>query len=370
MSASDPIIGLVMIVKNEEAVIERALRSAKPWISRYVIVDTGSTDRTKEVIREVMSDVSGVIVDRPWVNFEVNRTEALELCRGEMDWAIMLDADDNLAGGIPTPLLWRQLGDSIDGIVMQIRHGDIVHQRVQVFRIGADWCYKGVVHEVPVCRGRPEGSVRLANMPTTTYMVTRCEGVRSRDPEKYLKDATLLEVEHARNPTDMRTIYYLAQSWRDAGHRKKAAQYYREYVDSSGGWAGERYIAYVNLIEMTENQDEKVALAWKAVDVAPNRLEAPYIVLKTRRLAGLPITQQIYALGAVVQNRKVTSDIIYVNPILYSWGFDDEFAVVAFATGHYREAYDASLRAAMGAPTPEMRENALRNALTTQARLG
>jgi glycosyltransferase involved in cell wall biosynthesis len=44
-----PTVGLVMIVKNEEAVLERALRSALPFISTYVIVDTGSTDSTKDI---------------------------------------------------------------------------------------------------------------------------------------------------------------------------------------------------------------------------------------------------------------------------------------------------------------------------------
>ncbi len=365
----NPVIGLVMIVKDEEAVIERALRSAKPWISRYVIVDTGSTDKTKEIIRAVMSDISGLLIDRPWVNFEVNRTEALEACRGQMDWAIMLDADDNLAGDVPGPAVWQGLGDKVDGVAMSIRHGDIHHQRLQVFRVAADWCYRGVLHESPHCRGRPADATRIGILPASTYMVTRCEGVRSRDPEKYFKDAMLLESEWARRPDDKRTLYYLAQSWRDSGNKKKAAQYYREYVDSSGGWAQERYMSYVNLIEMTANHDEKVELAWKALEIAPNRLEAQYSVLKSRRLAGLPATQQVYALSAVTHNRKVTADIIYVNPAVYTWGFDDEFAVVAFATGHYREAYEASVRAALGAPAPEMRENALRNATASQARL-
>jgi hypothetical protein len=36
-----PTVGLVMIVKNEAAVIERALLSAKPFISTWLIVDTG-----------------------------------------------------------------------------------------------------------------------------------------------------------------------------------------------------------------------------------------------------------------------------------------------------------------------------------------
>ncbi|NBO26450.1 MAG: hypothetical protein EBU96_06610 [Actinobacteria bacterium] len=357
-----------MIVRDEEQNIRRALESARPWISTWVICDTGSQDRTREIICEVMADLSGLLVNSPWVSFEHNRTEALELCRDRMDWAIMLDADDNLAGAVPPADLWPKLTETVDGVSMAIHHGDIRHVRVQIFRVAADWCYKGVVHEAPVCRTRE--SPRVAQLPADSYMITRCEGFRSRDPDKYLKDACLLEAEWARNPTNTRNLFYLAQSWRDAGRSKRAAQYYREYVDGSGGWIQERYMSFVNLIELVTDQDEKLRLAWRAVEIMPNRLEVQYALLKGRRLAGLAATQQIYALASVVTNRKVAEDMLFVNPAVYAWGFDDEFAVVAFATGHYRESYDASLRAALGAPTTEMRDNALKNARAALAAVG
>jgi glycosyltransferase involved in cell wall biosynthesis len=360
-------VGLVMIVRNEEAAIKRALASAKPWISTWVICDTGSTDRTKEIIRDVMADVSGLLVDCPWVSFEKNRTEALELCRGRMDWAIMLDADDTLEGTVPSPDMWTRLGTDIDGLKIRILHGDIQHQRIQIFRIAADWYYRGVLHEAAHCRGRPEGT-RVASLPDESYMVARCEGFRSRDPDKYLKDACILEAEWARNPGEKRTLFYLAQSWRDAGRPKRAAQYYREYVDTSGGWIQERYMSFVNLINLTSDHNEKLALAWRALEIAPNRLEAQYAVLKGRRLANLPATHQMYSLGVSVTNRKSNTDMLFITPTVYEWEFDDEFAVIAFATGHYREAYEASMRAALGAPTAEMRDKALKNAATAKAR--
>lgn len=360
-------VGLVMIVRDEEANIRRALESARPWISTWVICDTGSKDRTKEIIQEVMADVSGLLVDRPWVSFEHNRTEALELCRGRMDWAIMLDADDNLAGEVPPPDIWSKLASSVDAIAMRIRHGDIIHQRLQIFRVEADWEYRGVLHEIPHCRSTAQP--RTGVLPDKSYMVTRCEGFRSRDPEKYLKDAAILEAEYWKDTSNMRNLYYLAQSWRDAGKIEQAARYYRMYADTSGGWPMEKYMALVNLIGFVSDPAEKLALAWRAVDIAPDRLEAQYTVLRSRRLAGLPATQQVYALAATVQNRKVHAGIIYVNPAVYAWGFDDEFAVVAFATGHYREAYEASLRVALNGPTAEMREHALKNALESQKQL-
>ena len=42
-------VSLCMIVKNEEKVLGRCLDSAKEIADEIIIVDTGSTDRTKEI---------------------------------------------------------------------------------------------------------------------------------------------------------------------------------------------------------------------------------------------------------------------------------------------------------------------------------
>lgn len=365
-----PRVALVMIVKDEEAVIERALRSAIPWIQTWSIVDTGSTDSTKDVIRRVMAeaDISGVLHERPWVNFGHNRTEALELCRGRAEWAIMLDADDNLMEGAPPPReLWDHL--ELDAMALRMRHEQIWHTRIQVFRVDADWCYEGVVHEQPRCRGVPEPKVLM--LPDPFGMETRCAGVRSRDPQKYLKDAALLETEWVRKPTDPRTLFYLAQSYRDAGHTKEAVHYYRKYVELKEGTSEhERYMAYVNLITFVEDPAEQIALTWTAVDILPERLEAPFSLINRRRRAELPPNQQIYALASICKNRTPVKEWPYVNPLVYAVGFDDELAVVAFQTGHFQEAYDASMRCVLNATDVEARESALKNARVCLARMG
>jgi glycosyltransferase involved in cell wall biosynthesis len=352
-----PRVGLVMIVKNEEAVIQRALLSVRPWITAWVIVDTGSTDRTKEIIQETLTDCSGLLVDRPWVSFGHNRTEALELCRGQMDWAIMLDADDTIEGGAPPAEVWTQ---DLDAIGMRICHDQIWHSRLQIFRVASDWAYKGLLHEVPVCRSTEKP--KIAMLPQTFYMQSRCEGSRSRDPQKYLKDALLLEEEVARDPTDSRNVYYLAQSYRDAGRPRQAQLYYKQFLDLSGTWIHDRYMAMVNLILLVSDPQDQIDLAWSAVELQPARLEAPYTLLKCRREAGLPPVQQCYAMAAACRSVKRQADWPYMNPAIYEWGFDDELAVVAFATGHYDVALEALNRCAIYAPTPELRENAVKNA--------
>jgi hypothetical protein len=357
-------VGLVMIVKDEEAVITRALASAIPYINRWLIVDTGSTDNTKFIINNAMSGISGEIIDRPWVNFGHNRTEALELCKGRMDWAIMLDADDNLAGTVPPPSIW--MNSQLDGFIMQIRHGSIVHQRVHIFRVASNWIYEGVVHEYPRCLRQENPS--LGVLPPETFMETRCEGSRSRDPQKYLKDAALLESELQKRPNNGRILFYLAQSYRDAGRPVEAATYYKMHVNLSGSsaWPQETYMSLVNLIGLESDPSELMAYGWAALELCPDRLEASYFLMNRLRLLGHKPTQQLFALASVTKGRKMNRTSLFINASVYEWGFDDEFAVVAFATSHFTESYAASTRCAVNAPAAEMRENALRNLKITQ----
>lgn len=84
-----PTISLVMIVKNEEAVLKRCLDSAVENVDEIVIVDTGSTDRTKLIA----ADYKAKIFDYQWNhNFADARNFALE--QSTTDWCMVLDADE------------------------------------------------------------------------------------------------------------------------------------------------------------------------------------------------------------------------------------------------------------------------------------
>ncbi|MGH3102149.1 MAG: glycosyltransferase, partial [Thermoleophilia bacterium] len=88
---------LNMIVKDEAPVIARCLTSVRPLIDSWVIVDTGSTDGTQEIVRDVLADLPGELIDRPWRDFGSNRTEALQLARGRADYVFVIDADEVVA---------------------------------------------------------------------------------------------------------------------------------------------------------------------------------------------------------------------------------------------------------------------------------
>src|ERR1700689_420174 len=95
-----PAICLNMIVRNEAHIVHEVLDAVGPYISSWVIVDTGSEDGTQDLIRGPMASlgIPGELYERPWRNFGHNRSEALKLAQGHADYIWVIDADDTVAG--------------------------------------------------------------------------------------------------------------------------------------------------------------------------------------------------------------------------------------------------------------------------------
>jgi len=84
-----PFISLCMIVKNEEKVLDRCLSSVANFIDEIIVVDTGSTDSTKEIASRYTNNV----YDFEWINdFSAARNFAASKASGE--WILVLDADE------------------------------------------------------------------------------------------------------------------------------------------------------------------------------------------------------------------------------------------------------------------------------------
>ena len=82
-------LSLCMIVRDEETQIGKALESVKDIVDEVVVVDTGSSDRTKEII----SEFEGKIFETKWAdNFSKAKNLALEKATG--DYILFMDADE------------------------------------------------------------------------------------------------------------------------------------------------------------------------------------------------------------------------------------------------------------------------------------
>jgi len=140
-------ICLNMIVRDEAAVIERCLRSVKPYVQRYVICDTGSVDATALLIGETLAGIPGTIYQDQWSDFATNRNLALDRARHTpADYILVIDADEQLRveGNAAFDLLMA------DACYVDIVAGELSYPFTRLYSLHQPWRWQSVLHEHPV----------------------------------------------------------------------------------------------------------------------------------------------------------------------------------------------------------------------------
>jgi glycosyltransferase involved in cell wall biosynthesis len=340
MNGAGQNICLNMIVKNEASVIRRCIDSVRPIVDHWVIVDTGSTDGTQDIIRGHLRDLPGELHERPWRDFAHNRSEALELARGKSDYTLIIDADDTLE--ITPNTILPAL--SADSYMFDITNADIVYQRLQLVRSALPWRYEGVLHEFLACDGvGPSGQLSGIRM--------RCshDGARRKDPQTFRRDAAMLETAlRAESNPFLRARYrfYLAQSYRDCGERVTALEHYLARAEL-GFWQEEVFVSLYCAARMKEQlghpEEDVIAAYLRAANTLPTRAEALHGASRFCR------QKKRYEEGYRIAMRGLeipmpSSAALFVEPWIYETGLLDEFSVNAYWSGHNHDCLDASLK--------------------------
>lgn len=149
-----PLISLCMIVKNEEKNLPRCLDSVKDVVDEMIIVDTGSSDKTKEIARSYGAKV----FDFKWIDdFAAARNYSLEKATGE--WILVLDADEELEENTKISLRAELKNSSADAYECILRNiialtpkekyqDDLSMGFIRVFRNKQEYRFRSMYHEV------------------------------------------------------------------------------------------------------------------------------------------------------------------------------------------------------------------------------
>ncbi len=213
-------VSLTMIVKNEEANLPACLGSAADLMDEVIIVDTGSTDRTKEVAARFGAKVK--IFDFPWCDsFSAAFNEALRHATGQ--WAFRLDADESIDADNRERLrnLFADLKDENVAYLMRTVN-PAVFDHIRLFRNqpGVRWEYR--IHEQVL-----PSLMRLGHVVRRANIEVRHTGYQ--DPalrlRKHERDLRLLHLEGSERPDDPFMLFKLGWTYLELGRVSEAASY-------------------------------------------------------------------------------------------------------------------------------------------------
>lgn len=215
-------VSLCMIVRDEETNLPHCLRPVSDLFDEMVVVDTGSTDRT----REIAAQWGARVYDFPWSDdFSAARNCSLEHVTGQ--WIFWLDADDRVDAENRDRLqrLMSNLADDQVAYSMKCHAigpepGKCVvlhHPRLFRRHAAIRWRYR--VHE-QIMPALMAANVRVEKSNVTIRHVGYEQPMLHR--AKVLRNLRLLQLDHADNPSDPCTLLHLGMAWQLLGDAENA----------------------------------------------------------------------------------------------------------------------------------------------------
>ena len=241
---------LCMIVKNEEKTLLRCLESVKGIFDEIIIVDTGSSDGTKDTAH-IYTDR---VFDFEWCDdFSAARNFAFSKATG--DYAMWLDADD-VVDEKSRPLLIQTLAElditRPDMVFMPYnvsfdRNGSptVSFDRERIVRLGSGFIFEGAIHEAIPPRG-----IIIRSDAYVSHL-----GKESRDKGRNLRIfAKLLESGKKLSP---RECYYYARELSWSGDTDSAKHYYSLCINDPEAWSENRASCCLELAGIYLDEGDK-----------------------------------------------------------------------------------------------------------------
>lgn len=345
---------LVMIVKNESALIAETLTDLRPYIDYAVICDTGSADDTPRIVSEMCArlELPLQLFHHEWKDFAYNRSLAFASARStdwKPDWYMVFDADDCIVGDFPDRAL-KDIPEEIDAVYCTYGTETLRYQRLTFFRSTLEWGYRGVLHEFAVCLSKPNSEVSKTYVDGNYYIHINSRGVgaRSRDPEKFARDAQIL-VRAINDPnTDVdllpRYLFYAARSFMDAAQYADAILYFDRYLEDPSRWYEERFdsrmckarcmLAIVDKYSDAEIRDAFVMASTED----PERAEPWYELARWYRVHRMDyrLAYAFAKMGSLFVN-NIPQRLLFLDRTVYTYRLLDELAVSAYWSGRIDE---------------------------------
>lgn len=338
-----PLVSLVMILKNEEASIEKTLLSCAPFLDRYTLwIDDKSTDRTRQILTDGLESSQGKLVGGTFENFSQARNEVLD-AETEATFALMLSGNETLVNGEALVKFCQEHEHDTDGAYdVEVQLGATKFKSTRLTRVASKWRYVGAVHELVL---GPNEEFATKHVPGALVLHTKDSVSIERDFARWRRDVDLLLSEWTRE-NKTRTAFYLAQTYDCLGEKDKALEWYERRI-AMGGWWEEVFEAKMRRARLLGSPVDELL---KVYNFAPHRAEPLYEI-------GLHYYRQGEFAAALLFAEKAAAlpypkhDRLFVTESYYRWQAWD--LVACCAKGDPKLALEAAQKALAGNPTDE-----------------
>ncbi len=187
-----PFLTVVILTKDEERHIARALSSVAEIADCRVVVDSGSTDRTVTLAKKAGAKV----FKKPWVNYATQLNWALDELPVDTEWVLRLDADEVVSAALSAEIKEKLSGlpREIEGVFVSRRMnflgrpilwgGVFPVSVLRVFRYGCGRCENRWMDEHILVEGPTvefEGEIIDDNMNSLTWWTEKHNAYASRE---------------------------------------------------------------------------------------------------------------------------------------------------------------------------------------------
>jgi len=318
---------VILMIKNESAIINRCIEKALAIADAIFVSDTGSTDGTVDLLCKLLPTlaVPAKLVGETWKDFGHNRTlsfqGAVEFC-DELEWdkeltyGLLLDADMNFV--LTDRFSKTELVKNGYSIIQ--KNPNLEYYNTRFVKLGHPWKCTGVTHEY--WDGSDCGQLN------SVYIDDIGDGGAKAD--KFERDMRLLTKGLEEEPTNVRYMFYLAQTLKDLKKLPESIAMYKRRVEA-GGWYEEVWYAMYQISRLNYelgNLTEMEYWAQKAYDFHKRRAENLYFLCRIFRERGENYKAWHYMkLGMSVPK---TTDQLFIETDVYSHLFKYEKTILNY----------------------------------------
>ena len=232
-------ISLCMIVKNEEKVLGRVLESVKNIVDEIIIVDTGSTDNTKNIAKKFTDK----IFDFKW-EYDFSKARNFSFSKATKDYIMWLDADDIVLDNDIKKIkdLKKNLNTNYDIVMFKYNTGfdengnvNFSYYRERLLKREKQYKWVSPIHEVITLNG---------NILYNDIAITHKKEIKEYSNrnliifEKMLKNNIVF---------DARQQFYYARELYYNKKYKKAIKNFNIFLENKDGWIENKINACIDL---------------------------------------------------------------------------------------------------------------------------